>query len=142
MAGIQKQCTTCDEFFMSRTIKSARWEKKCPTCYGKQRQTTVVAQAQKRQMNMDASVRKDIEKLYAKVSDIDVLISAEVSNALASLSDNQLFAKIHQQMEQTLSEKLKEIKEENDKFKSKIQNQLVTLNNKIVKIMQEMEEND
>ena len=78
--------------------------------------------------------------MYAKVSDIDVLISAEISNAFASLSDNQLFDKIHQQMEQTLSERLKEIKEENDKFKTKIQSQLVTLNNKIVKIMQEMEE--
>ena len=140
MAGIQKECISCNKFFMSRTIKSARWEKKCPDCYGQSKQTIAAERAQKRHLHNDASMRKDIEKLYAKVSDIDVLVSAEISNALTSLSDNQLFDRINQQMEQTLNEKFKEIKEENDKFKTKIQNQLISLNNKIVKIMQEMKE--
>jgi type I restriction-modification system DNA methylase subunit len=140
--GIQKECSICKNTFVSRTIKSARWERKCPECYGKSKQTTAAEKVQKQHLYNDASMRKDIEKLYAKVSDIDVLISAEISNTLASLSDNQLFDKIHQQMEQTLNEKLKEINEENDKFKTKIQSQLISLNNKIVKIMQEMKEND
>jgi hypothetical protein len=138
--GIQKECKTCKKLFVSRTITSARWETRCSQCYGQRRQTIAAERAQKKHLNNDASIRKDIEKLYAKVSDIDVLISAEISNVLSSLSDNQLFDKIHQQMEQTLNEKLKEIKEENNKFKTKIQNQLVSLNNKIVRIMQEMEE--
>lgn len=137
---IQKTCTTCGKAFMSRTISSAKWERKCVVCYGQTRQTIAAERAQKKHLNNDASMRKDIEKLYAKVSDIDVLVSAEVSNALSLISNDQLFDKIHQQMEKSLNEALKEIKEDNETFKLKIQRQVVALNNKIVKIMKEMKE--
>ena len=71
---------------------------------------------------------------------MDMIISAEIANAFSALSNNELFESVRDSIEETLSQRMKHIDEENKKFREKIQNQLVMLNNKLVKIMQEMKE--
>lgn len=91
-------------------------------------------------MNAEASLRKDIDKLEAKVSDIDILISAEISNAMLNMTDNDLFEKVNQSLNNRFDSLLLKIEEENEKFREKIQNQIMILNNKIVRLMKERDE--
>ena len=112
---------------------------RCEQCFSEGKRTHYENRSQKMVLNAEASLRKDIDKLEAKVSDIDVLISAEISNAMQNMTDNDLFEKVNQSLNNRFDSLLLKIEEENEKFREKIQRQIMTLNNKIVRIMKEME---
>jgi len=139
MVGYTKECKICGCNFTTRSAKSARWEFKCMDCHAGRKRTIAENRQQKMVLNAEASLRKDIDKLEAKVSDIDVLISAEISNAMQNMTDNDLFEKVNQSLNNRFDSLLLKIEEENEKFREKIQRQIMTLNNKIVRIMKEME---
>lgn len=139
MAGYTKVCKICGCNFTTKSAKSARWESKCGECHTAGRRTHYENRHQRMVLNAEASLRKDIDKLEAKVSDIDVLISAEISNAMLNITDNDLFEKVNQSMNNRFDSLLLKIEEENEKFREKIQKQILVLNNKLVKIMKEME---
>lgn len=113
---------------------------RCDQCFSEGRRTHYQNRNDKMVLNAEASLRKDIDKLEAKVSDIDVLISAEVSNAMQNMTDNDLFEKVNQSLNNRFDSLLLKIEEENVKFREKIQRQIMTLNNKIVRIMKERDE--
>ena len=51
-------------------------------CHAGRKRTFAENRQQKMVLNAEASLRKDIDKLEAKISDIDMLIAAEISNHL------------------------------------------------------------
>lgn len=140
MVGMTKECRQCGNNFQTTSMKAATWQNYCHTCFGQKRKTFANRQIQQQQSNIFESLDKRMKELEKKNEHIEMIISAEVANALSGISNNELFETVRDSIEQTLSQKMKQIDEENKKFREKIQNQLVMLNNKLVKIMQEMEE--
>lgn len=138
--GIQKDCIMCGIVFVTRTIKSAEWQKHCDGCQITRKREQHIHRTQSKIENVEESLRSEIKKLNHKVSDIDVLISAEISNALSKFTDTDLHEAVMASMQKQVDTFLSEIETDNKKFREKIQKQLLTMNNKLVKIMQEMEE--
>lgn len=140
MAGYTKQCRQCGNNFTTKSAKAGRWQTRCDDCFNSGKRTQYENSSQRMVMNAEASLRKDIDKLEAKVSDIDILISAEISNAMLNMTDNDLFEKVNQSLNNRFDSLLLKIEEENEKFREKIQNQIMILNNKIVRLMKERDE--
>ena len=139
MVGYTKQCRQCGNNFKTKSARAGRWQTRCEECFSEGKRNHYENRRQEMVLNAEASLRKDIDKLEAKVSDIDVLISAEISNLMQNLTDNDLFEKVNQSINNRFDSLLLKIEEENEKFREKIQRQIMTLNNKIVKIMKNME---
>jgi len=139
MAGYTKQCRQCGENFTTKSARAGRWQTRCDDCFNSGKRNHYENRSQEMILNAEASLRKDIDNLKEKVSDIDVLISAEISNVMQNLTDNDLFEKVNQSINNRFDSLLLKIEEENEKFREKIQRQIMTLNNKIVKIMKNME---
>lgn len=139
MVGYTKQCKQCGNNFKTKSAKAGRWQMRCEQCFSEGKRTHYQNRNDKMVLNAEASLRKDINKLEAKVSDIDVLISAEISNVMQNITDDNLFEQLNQSMNNRIDSLLLKIEEENQNFREKIQRQIMTLNNKIVKIMKEME---
>jgi len=138
--GITKECRICKSMFTTRSNKSAVWEVKCHSCYTNSRRTHLETRHGEAIKNNEASIRKDMKKLEAKVSDIDMLISAEVSNQILNVSNLEMFEKINASVNARLDTYIAKVEEENLKFREKIQKHIITLNNKIVKLMKEREQ--
>lgn len=138
MAGIMKECLQCKKDFRTTSARSAHWEKYCPTCHGARRETAAIRNSKKQQESKFDSLEKRMKEIEEKNAHMDMVISAEISNALSNLSNAELFESIRIALEQSVFERINEFKEENKKFRDKIQSQMVVMNNKIVKIMQEM----
>ena len=147
--GVVKDCKLCNKPFTTRSIKSAVWEKHCYECHTHTKRATHISRTQRKQNNLESSLRDEMKNLTKKVSDIDVLISAEINNAMMNMTDNDVFERLTESvnnrldsLETKIQEKLREqitkMEEENEKFREKIQNQILVLNNKIVKIMKEI----
>ena len=149
MVGITKECILCGANFQTKSLKSATWERRCHECHGRIRQSAAERHVKKTQNNLESSLRREIESLALKVSNIDILIGAEVSNCLENMTGTEVYATIEKsnniridnletKVQETLLEQINKMNEENKKFQNKIQLQLVALNNKIIKIMKEM----
>lgn len=142
MAGISKECAQCKGTFQTTSIKAATWQHYCPNCHGARRETAAIRNSKKKQESKFDSLEKRMKEIEDKNVHMDMVISAEISNALSTLSNNELFESVRDNIEQTLAEKMRQIDEQNRLFREKIQKQLLTMNNKLVKIMQEMKKND
>ena len=77
---------------------------------------------------------------------IPMLIGAEVSNALTNVIEAEALSTIKKGIQLEYNKKDKKMKSEHNKrnreleqFKEKLQKQIVTLNNKIINIIKEME---
>jgi|TARA_R100000482_G_scaffold74997_3_gene28920 predicted nucleotidyltransferase len=138
--GIQKECIMCKATFVTRTISSASWQKHCEECQITRKREQHIHRTQSRIENLEESLRSEMKTLSHKVSDIDILISAEISNALSKLTDNDLYEALMASMQKQIDAFMSQIEADNKKFREKMQRQLLTMNNKLVKIMQEMEE--
>ena len=139
MVGYTKQCRQCGNNFKTKSAKAGRWQTRCEECFFEGKRTHYENQRQEMVQNTEASLRKEIDKLAVKVSNIDVLVSAEISNVMQNMADNELFENIIQSMNNRFDSLLLKMEEENEKFREKIQKQILVLNNKLVKIMKEME---
>jgi len=140
MAGIQKECQMCEITFVTRTIKSAEWQYHCDKCQATRKREQHIHRTQSKIENLEESLRSEMKTLNNKVSDIDVLISAEISNALSTLTNSDLYEALLVSMQKQIDVFMSQIEADNKKFREKIQKQLITMNNKLVKIMREMEE--
>lgn len=149
MVGVRKECELCNKPFTTKSTKTAVWERRCYECHTHRKRATHISRTQNRQYNLEMSLRDEMKNLTKKVTDIDVLISAEISNAMLSMTNNDIFERLTEsnndrldsletKVQETLLEQITKMKEENEKFREKIQNQIMILNNKIVKIMKEM----
>jgi len=139
MVGYTKQCRQCGNNFKTKSAKAGRWQSRCEECFFEGKRTHYENQRQEMVQNTEASLRKEIDKLAVKVSDIDVLVSAEISNVMQNMADNELFENIIKSMNNRFDSLLLKMEEENEKFREKVQRQILVLNNKLVKIMKEME---
>ena len=151
MAGMTKECSKCGANFQTTSMKSAMWEHTCHKCHGRRRQMAAERHTLKSHNNLESSLRREMESLALKVSNIDILISAEVSNMMQNMTDNDIYValkttvdnrlnSLETKMEEKLSEQFAKMEEENKKFREKIQKQILILNNKLVRVMQEREE--
>ena len=140
MVGYTKQCRQCGNNFKTKSAKAGRWQSRCEECFFEGKRTHYENQRQEMVQNTEASLRKEIDKLAVKVSDIDVLVSAEISNVMQNMADNELFENIIKSMNNRFDSLLLKMEEENEKFREKVQRQILVLNNKLVKIMKEREE--
>ena len=149
MVGVTKKCEYCGKLFTTKSTKTASWEKSCYECHTHRKRAIHIHRTQNKHNNLEMSLRDEMKNLTKKITDIDVLISAEVSNAMFNMTDNDIFEKLNEsidnrlhsletKVQEKLTEQIAKMDEENEKFREKIQNQIMILNNKIVKIMKEM----
>jgi hypothetical protein len=109
--GLVKNCQLCNKQFTTRSIKSAVWEKHCYECHTHTKRATHISRTQRKQNNLEASLRDELKTLTKKVTDIDVLISAEVSNAMMNMTNNDIFERITASVNARLNRLENEIQE-------------------------------
>ena len=137
MVGYTKECKICGCTFTTRSAKSARWEFKCMDCHAGRKRTFAENRQQKMVLNAEASLRKDIDKLEAKISDIDMLIAAEISNHLNKVVEADMVKEMTDAVLELVAAKVAEMEEKLTSFQEKIQRQIVTLSNRMSSLVKE-----
>ena len=137
MVGYTKECKICGCTFTTRSAKSARWEFKCMDCHAGRKRTIAENRQQKMVLNAEASLRKDIDKLEAKISDIDMLIAAEISNHLNKVVEADMVKEMTDAVLELVATKVAEMEEKLTSFQEKIQRQIVTLSNRMSSLVKE-----
>ena len=137
MVGYTKECKICGCNFTTRSAKSARWEFKCMDCHAGRKRTFAENRQQKMVLNAEASLRKDIDKLEAKISDIDMLIAAEISNHLNKVVEADMVKEMTDAVLELVATKVAEMEEKLSSFQEKIQRQIVTLSNRMSSLVKE-----
>lgn len=137
MVGYTKECKICGCNFTTRSAKSARWEFKCMDCHAGRKRTFAENRQQKMVLNAEASLRKDIDKLEAKISDIDMLIAAEISNHLNKVVEADMVKEMTDAVLELVATKVAEMEEKLTSFQEKIQRQIVTLSNRMSSLVKE-----
>jgi len=138
MAGVSKECKICKGMFTTRSIKSASWEHTCHKCYSNNRRTHFEKRDAKKAINMEAGLQKQINTLHAKVSDIDMLIAAEISNHFNNITDADMLNRMTNSVLDLVAEKVSVMEEQLTSFQEKIQKQLVALNNRMISMFNDL----
>lgn len=143
MAGIAKECQMCKNQFITRSWRSASWETKCHHCFTGYKTTQAVSENLDQQNSKMQTVIKRIERIEHLIDSIPMIIGAELSNAMLDINgitgldlEGLIKTTINDAKDDLLKHQAKEIKV----FKKKLQGQIVTLNNKIIKLMQGAEQ--
>lgn len=139
MAGVQKKCRTCKKIFVTRSANSARWESQCYDCYSTSQKNKQMVKFQERETNIVKSLEDRIIKAEQWMDNIPSIIGAEVNNNIQAFIGEDLLGAITKTNDEKITELFKELKETQFAFQEKMQRQIVTLNNKIIKLMKEME---
>lgn len=139
MVGIQKKCTVCEVYFITRSAKSARWENHCSACFASRTKETQMVRFQEREMNVVSSLEDRIIKVEKWMDNIPSIIGAEVSNNIQTFIGEDLLGAITKTNDEKIAEQFKQLKEAQFAFQEKMQRQIVTLNNKIIKLMKEFD---
>jgi hypothetical protein len=139
MVGIAKECSMCENQFITRSAKSAQWENKCFDCFTAYKSTVAVTENLGRVDNKMDSLVTRVEKLEKAIEIMPMLVGAEVTNALSNITDEQHLKEIKETLLVKVEKSNKQSMDELLSFKKKLQAQIVTLNNKIIKIMKEMD---
>ena len=145
---ITKECQLCKVNFSTRTFKSATWEKYCPKCYAEKRQTRAVEKMQRHNDNDMVELRDRVRNVEEHLDNIPAITHAEINNQLMNLSDLDQFNSVKEGLKETvneymadlkvaINESLQDLMDKQIKFEEKIQRQLMTLNNKLVRLMRE-----
>ena len=138
MAGVTKECDTCKGMFTTRSIKSAVWERQCHLCYSSGRRTHFESRNDKQVENMEAGLQKQINTLHAKVTDIDMLIAAEISNHFNNITDSEMLNKMTDSVLELVAGKVSDMEANLFSFQEKIQKQLVALNNRMISMFNDL----
>tara|TARA_R110000823_G_scaffold22323_3_gene66910 strand:- start:102 stop:419 length:318 start_codon:yes stop_codon:yes gene_type:complete len=85
------------------------------------------------------SVENRLEKIEQSIETIPMLIGAEVSNALSEFTTVDILRSIKKDVLTTLDKEQDKKMRALKRFEDKLQQQIVTLNNKIINIMKEMD---
>tara|TARA_Y100000004_G_C8946084_1_gene426343 strand:+ start:1168 stop:1584 length:417 start_codon:yes stop_codon:yes gene_type:complete len=134
---VQKECQMCKKLFVTRTAKSARWEKHCLDCYLKVKNTKTfqLKRYEEFEETKLKSIRIDIAKLQQEVDALPSIIKGELNNSLNELVDADFLQKTKKELHQDIVDFWNKKQEEDKAFKEKMQRQLLTLNNKILELM-------
>jgi len=138
MAGVTKECKICKGMFTTRSIKSAVWELKCHVCYSSGRRTHFENKNDKKVETMEASLQKQINTLHAKVTDIDMLIAAEISNHFNNITDAEMLNRMTDSVLELVAGKVSDMEANLFSFQEKIQKQLVALNNRMISMFNDL----
>lgn len=135
MAGIVKHCSICGEDFVTRTIKSASWQRYCDECYTEKRLTSYQQTAVQNANFENSQIEKDIEIIKTQLESMPNIIKLEVNQMLDNSLDSDWLNKTKEELHTQLFSLWEEKQEQDKQFKEKMQRQLLALNNKILKLM-------
>ena len=110
--GVEKTCKVCKEQFTTTSFKSATTINMCDT---------------------------RLSKLEKAIEMIPMLIGAEISNVLSELTKVDVIRSIKKELFDALDKEQDKKKRALKRFEDKLQQQIVTLNNKIINIIKEMD---
>ena len=139
MVGIQKKCTVCEVYFVTRSAKSARWENHCSKCFASRTKETQMIRFQEREMNVVSNLEDRIVKVEKWMDNIPSIIGAEVNNSIQAFIGEDLLGAITKTNDEKIAELFKELKEAHFEFQEKVQKQIVMINNRIITIMKEFD---
>ena len=139
MAGIVRDCKVCKEPFTTTSLRAAEWEMKCIKCDNVKRRTHVERNISNKFNSAIDSVENRLEKIEQSIETIPMLIGAEVSNALSEFTTVDILRSIKKDVLTTLDKEQDKKMRALKRFEDKLQQQIVTLNNKIINIMKEMD---
>ena len=139
MTGIQKECRTCKKLFVTRSANSARWENQCYDCFSSTRKETALLRFQEREMNIVTNLEDRIIKVEQWMDNIPSIIGAEVNNIMLDISSGEMMDSLQKALNKRLEKTIADLNAQQKAFQEKMQRQIVTLNNKIIKLMKEME---
>jgi len=136
---VQKECQMCKRTFVTRTAKSARWEKHCLDCYLKVKNTKSfqLKRYEEFEETKLKSIRVDIAKLQQEIDALPSIIKGEVNISLNELVDADFLQETKEELYQRFLDFWNKKQEEDKQFKEKMQRQLLTLNNKILELMRD-----
>ena len=144
--GVEKTCKVCKEQFTTTSFKSASMINMCDKCYGSKKRTQAEINIVTSFNHKIVAVETRLSKLEKAIEMIPMLIGAEVSNALTNVIEAEALSTIKKGIQLEYNKKDKKMKSEHNKrnkeleqFKEKLQKQIVTINNKIINIMKEMD---
>lgn len=144
--GVEKTCKVCKEQFTTTSFKSATAINLCDKCYGSKKRTQAELNIVASFNNKIVAVETRLSKLEKAIEMIPILIGAEISNALTNITEAEMLSTIKKGIQLEHNKRDKKMKSEHNKrikeidnFKVKLQKQIVTLNNKIINIIKEME---
>ena len=142
MSGVTKICKSCDKSFNTHSIKATRFEEYCPSCYQSKKRTIAEVNIVGKIDRAVMSIETRLDKLEASQEAIPMLVGAEVSSAMLdinSLTGVDIGELISNEIDSATDRFRKRQLKENKDFKDRLQAQIITLNNKIIKLIQEME---
>ena len=135
MAGILKHCSICGEDFVTRTIKSASWQRYCDKCFTDKRLTSYQQTAVQNADFQNSQIEKDIEMIKTQLESMPNIIKLEVNQILENSIDSDFLNKTKEELHAQLFSLWIEKQEEDKAFKEKMQRQLLALNNKILRLL-------
>lgn len=137
MSGILKHCNLCGKDFITRTLKSATWQRYCDECYTTKRLTAYQQKSVTYANNQNSQMLKDIEMIKTQLESMPNIIKLEVNQVLENSIDSDFLSKTKEELHTQLFSLWVEKQEEDKQFKEKMQRQLLALNNKILKLLKD-----
>ena len=139
MSGVDKICQRCENSFTTDTIKHAKNIFLCEKCYQQGKRSSAEREMASKWQHSVMSIEDRLTSLENQISMIPMLIGAEINSVLLS-GGLDVESLIQSSLKETANKlELDQIFIQK-RFEKKLQKQIVTLNNKIVKLMKEMEE--
>ena len=139
MSGVDKICQRCENSFTTDTIKHAKNIFLCEKCYQQGKRSSAEREMASKWQHSVMSIEDRLTSLENQISMIPMLIGAEINSVLLSGGLD-----VESLIQSTLKETANKLELDQifiqKRFEKKLQKQIVTLNNKIVKLMKEMEE--
>jgi len=139
MSGVDKICQRCENSFTTDSIKHAHNIFLCDKCYQQGKRSSAEREMASKWQHSVMSIEDRLTSLENQISMIPMLIGAEINNVLLSGGLD-----IESIIESTVKEKVGNVEYDfillQKLFESKLQKQIVTLNNKLIKVMKEMKE--
>ena len=135
MAGILKHCSICGEDFVTRTIKSASWQRYCDKCFTEKRLTSYQQKAVQNANFENSQIEKDIEMIKTQLESMPNIIKLEVNQMLENSIDSDFLNKTKEELHKDMFALWNKKQEEDKQFKEKMQRQLLALNNKILRLL-------
>tara|TARA_R110000751_G_scaffold3149_5_gene16038 strand:- start:1595 stop:2026 length:432 start_codon:yes stop_codon:yes gene_type:complete len=143
MSGYVKECIVCKRTFTTISIKGSMYELTCTACHTAKKRTAGEKNVFIKMNNAVLSIETRLDKLEASQEMIPMVIGAEVSSAmldLNSLTGLDIKGLITAELRITQEALIASQQKTMVLYQKKLQAQIVTLNNKIIKIIQEMKE--
>ena len=137
--SVEKICERCEDSFTTDSIKHAASIVLCDKCYQQGKRSSAEREMASKWQHSVMSIEDRLTSLENQISMIPMLIGAEINNVLLSGGLN-----MESIIESTVKERVGNVEYDfillQKLFESKLQKQIVTLNNKLIKVMKEMKE--